>query len=145
MQPRITKLDMSITVQTKLPARIQQESTNAYVKWDLKASTEVGTATMLMNVMYKTTALLMHHVLTLLDPFIVNANRDSLEMASTNVLMSMNALNLVPRAFPLKVGTRLECSLKTANCSRNSFCVNTVGGYNRACLEGYHQNKTSLR
>lgn len=45
-----------------------------------------------MNAFQKTPVTLMPPVLTQLDPFIVNANRDLVEMVSTTALTLMNAL-----------------------------------------------------
>lgn len=67
-----------------------KEHTIAFVRKDLKATTEDGLAKMSMNAFGMIRATPTRHVLTQKDLFIVIANLDSLEMALI-VLMLMNA------------------------------------------------------
>jgi len=75
-------LGLFIIVRIEQSARIQRDLTSAFAWKDLKATTEGGPATMLMNALQMTLAILMPHVPTQKAPFTVNANLDLMAMVS---------------------------------------------------------------
>lgn len=89
-----------------------------------------------MNVNEKTTAVIFPIALIQKDLIIAHAMQDTKEMdlIALVCLIHLKLLSVIINQNLLDID---ECTALTHNCTANSFCTNTEGGFNCTCNQGF--------